>query len=360
MSPTEESLAGCECPASSPYVDAPVLAGRNDVDHWHPEAARVRLNRLASALPLSLPPEPVFTGGNSNDVWDLGDDFLHVCWRGDRDRLLRDAQLRQALPAEIPHAPVRDFGRTDEVSWVLSGRVPGRPLFATGRGPSDESLREIFRQMMEVLRALHQWSPPVPLRTLLSERPRLGFSDPLSVWAADLLPLPASRVPAHLDLARALEHVDRSLLDAVGERIRDLAGADPFAGTSAGHVVVHGDPWNFLVQGDHVSALIDFEWARMGPPDLELVVPLFLVQRGLDDGPGAPRVPYLRWMEEDYPSLFQSPDLDRRLWLYELCFALHGIIWWPPCEPDRARRVFERGHPMVNALRQLVEGPYPR
>lgn len=39
---------------------------------------------------------------------------------------------------------------------------------------------------------------------------------------------------------------------------------------------------------------------------------------------------FLSCLAEDYPALVGAADLDRRLWLYELCFALRGVIWWPP------------------------------
>jgi len=40
-----------------------------------------------------------------------------------------------------------------------------------------------------VLGALHDWTPP--LRATLQDRPSIDATDPLSVWASDLVPLPA-------------------------------------------------------------------------------------------------------------------------------------------------------------------------
>ena len=347
-----------EQPASLPYVDAPLLAGLDDTDHWAPDAARVRLDRLSGELPFRIPPAPRFAGGNSNDVWDLGDTYLHVCWRADRDRLLRDARLRLALPPSIPHAPVHDFGRTDELSWVVSGRVPGESLLDHVASPRPV-LRELFRQFAGIRESLHRWVPPPALRALLAERPTMDAEDPLSVWGADLVPLPTWRARAQLELAKASAFVDAGLIDAAGERIAELAAADPLAGDPASGVVVHGDPWNCLALDGRITAMIDFEWARMGPRDLDLVVPLYLVQRPPGERSGPPVVPYLDWLEEDYPALFEAPDLERRLWLYELCFCLRGVIWWPPCEPEAARVLYRDGHPL-HGLRRLVEAPFSR
>ncbi len=93
-----------------------------------------------------------------------------------------------------------------------------------------------------------------------------------------------------------------------------------------------------------------------GPRDLELVVPIFTAQRAQpDEHSGVFRVPYLSWLAEDYPALFEAPDLDRRLWLYELCFFLRGIIWWPPAEPEPTLEV---GH-HLHTLRRLLDAPLP-
>lgn len=174
---------------------------------------------------------------------------------------------------------------------------------------------------------LHEWTPPAQLRRPLADRPHCTDADPLSVWAADLLPLPVARVPARLQLVRQLPHVDPGLIDAVGERIASLADADPFGAATSTHRVLHSDAslGNWFVHYGRISALLDFEWARLGPPDLELVTPVFTAALG-----DAAAKAFLYWLAEDYPALFAAPDLDRRLWLYELCFFLRGIIWWPP------------------------------
>jgi hypothetical protein len=68
------------------------------------------------------------------------------------------------------------------------------------------------------------------------------------------------------------------------------------------------------------------------------------------------RWPIMRWLQEDYPSLFGAAGLDRRLWLYELGYCLHALIWWPPDGPERG---LVANHP-VRALRHLLDAPMPR
>jgi hypothetical protein len=118
-----------ERPASSPYVDAPILEGMDDVDHWSPEAARRRLAMLATELPMAIPSDERFCGGASNDVWDCGDTFLKVCWRADRSRMMREVLVLETLPPEIPRASVLASGSSEELGWLFTSRVFGAAFF---------------------------------------------------------------------------------------------------------------------------------------------------------------------------------------------------------------------------------------
>ena len=146
---------------------------------------------------------------------------------------------------------------------------------------------------------------------------------------------------------------DRGRLAREAGLLGRLHGVVPDAG---GDVLLHGDFYlsNVLVHGGHASALIDFEFARMGPPDLELIS----VIRALDTETrlGVPRPPLLAWLAEDYPELFAALDLDRRLWRYAIAYTIRHIIFWPP---DRAEaNGLDPGHPL-HTLRRLIDAPLP-
>jgi hypothetical protein len=109
-----------------------------------------------------------------------------------------------------------------------------------------------------------------------------------------------------------------------------------------------------LMPPSAVLGLIDLEFARVGPRDLELIS----VVRALDAETrlGIQRPPLLTWLAEDYPELFGAADLLRRLWLYALAYTIRQIIFWPP---DRAEADdLEVTHPL-HTLRRLIDAPLP-
>ena len=164
--------------------------------------------------------------------------------------------------------------------------------------------------------------------------------------------LPPSSARGLIPLASQLPFVDHGVLDAAAGRLTELGNLT----TTGSEVLLHGDFYlgNVLVHAGHVSALIDFEFSRMGPPDLELIS----VVRALDAETrlGVQRPPLLAWLAEDYPELFGPADLQRRLWLYALAYTIRQIIFWPP---DRAEADgLEATHPL-HTLRRLIDAPLP-
>jgi hypothetical protein len=181
------------------------------------------------------------------------------------------------------------------------------------------------------LKILHAWEPPGDIADVLDAHARARPQGVVAVIGLDVLPLPLERSATLVPAAKALPHVDAGMVDAAWARMSDLARFDPLA--DPGARVVHGDATypNILVEGDRISALLDFEWARLAPPLLELVAWIRL----LEDlrGEGAPHPPVMDWLQADYPALFADPDLAERLWLAELAFTLRHLVFWPPDMP---------------------------
>ncbi len=276
--------------------------------------------------------------------------YLRVAWRGDRSRLAREAELLVALREVIPVPEVLDNGGDDKLSWSLTRAVPGTVYEHLFVPPASAGLRDLACEAAALLRALHSWPVPGKLAELLS-RPETD-PDPLRQAGAQLVPS-AEQALRLIPIAGQLPFVDHGVLDAAAGRLRELADQV----TAARAVLLHGDFYlgNVLARGSHVSALIDFEFSRLGPPDLELIS----VVRALDAESrlGRWRPPLLAWLAADYPELFAAPDLDRRLWLYALAYTIRQIIFWPP---DRAEADgLEVTHPL-HTLRRLIDAPLPR
>jgi aminoglycoside phosphotransferase (APT) family kinase protein len=96
-------------------------------------------------------------------------------------------------------------------------------------------------------------------------------------------------------------------------------------------LVIHGDAHfaNVLWSEGCLVALLDFEWARIGPSDLELEAACRedpIIEDAAESGPiSASEVPMLVWLRAGYPELFIRENLTERLWLYELCYQVRQL-----------------------------------
>ena len=96
-----------------------------------------------------------------------------------------------------------------------------------------------------------------------------------------------------------------------------------------------------LWDGRNVTALLDLEFARAAPPDLDLDVflrfcayPSLFVPVGREDE--ARREDYAAvagWLMEDYTELFSHPRLVDRLRLYAIAFDVRNVLAQPPTGP---------------------------
>lgn len=286
----------------------------------------LRVLRVARLPAQAARTAPVLLPGDSNDAWRIGPVVLRICWRGDRGRFAREAAVTRALPEQVPYPEVLDIGSDGDLAWQVTRAVEGVPLASVWRGLSRAQQRAAVHQIGQALAALHAHRFPAGIVAELA-LPRPG-SDVPALVGADITPLPLRRAEALLAAARDEGRADRTLVDDAAARLRELAGADPLAGAEppAGAVTcVHGDAHlgNTLWKGGRLTALLDFEWVRLGPPDLEIEPYLRADVTGL----GRTEVrDILGWLVESYPSMFAAPDLVRRLWLYQIATAVRGLF----------------------------------
>jgi aminoglycoside phosphotransferase (APT) family kinase protein len=313
--------------------------------------ARARLARVAHHTGLRVPDDAIQVESWSNDVWLCGDVVVRVCCRGDRARLIREAHIGHALPAEARYPRVVDFGRDEDLAWMLVTRLDGASISGTWRGMPERALRPIVEQLVEVLRVVHGWVPPADVMALLHAHAAERCDNADDVIGHDILPLPSPRWRPLVDAALALPFVDGGLIRAVAARLDGLAPHDPFAPPSV-HIV-HGDVnySNLLVSGDRLVAFLDYEWARLGPADADLVQFVRSSRQWGDELAGPPVV---AWVKELYPELFALPDARERFWTGEIAYMLRQLVLWPPS----GRNDEASWHPM-NVLPQLVDAPWP-
>ena len=319
------------------------------LEPWAAESAACRLEMLARTLPFPVSGARLVPS-NNNDVWRLPAGYLRVAWRGDRGRLAREAALLGRLSAVVPVPEVLEVGGDERLSWSLTSAMPGTPLDELCTWPAPAGLRGLAREAAGLLRALHSW--PVPAELAVALGLPVAGPDPLRRAGAELVLLPPAAALGLFPAASQLPFVDHSVLDAAAGRLRELS-----EGAGDGDVLLHGDFYlgNILVRGGQVSALIDFEFARLGPPDLELIS----VIRALDAERrlGVPRPPLLTWLAQDYPGLFAAPDLDNRLWAYAIAYTIRHVIFWPPDRPEGCG--LDPAHPL-HTLRRLANAPLSR
>lgn len=330
----------------------PHTVGEGRLDPSSRAAAELRLGRIATSLPVALE-SATWVESSVNNVWQIGGLYLRISFRGDRQRLRREAMLLETLPSSIPHIDVVEVGETDGLEWMLSTAKIGRNLDTVAAELPADELRDAIVQLAEVLAVLHAWVPPPQVAAALrAKHERLNHGDALDIVATDLVPVPVGRVAKLVGPLQSLPFVDHGLIGAAVDRVADLATSvneDEF------RHIIHGDAGtaNVLVDGGKLTAVMDFEFARLAPRDLELIS----FVRGLD----AHRMthgtvpPVLTWIAQGYPDLFAHGQLERRLWLYGLAFALETVLFWPPDQPEDGE--LHPAHPL-RAVRRLIDHPY--
>jgi aminoglycoside phosphotransferase (APT) family kinase protein len=255
---------------------------------------------------------------------------LRVCWRGDRERLVREGMLLDSLPDSIPHATVVAAGCTEGLAWMIVRRLPGERLDLAWPRLSAQERRDAIVTFARALKALHAWEPPQAVREQLRQARLPASATPGDIVGAGIMPLPISRLCSLLRWLEEQPDMDSDLVVRVRMRVEELRPLFSDADFEDG-VVVHGDGHlaNVLWHQGRLAALLDLEWARIGPPDLDFEA----ICR--DDAdiqaqvcPGtvaASDIAVLAWLQAGYPELFERENLTERVWLYDICFQVRQL-----------------------------------
>jgi hygromycin-B 7''-O-kinase len=292
-----------------------------------------------------------------NEVWLAGPYALRISTTPGASRLQHEAAVARSLPPGIPYPEIVAVGRATFGEWMVTKRLPGEVLSRPWATMRPDDRRRAVHEVGRILRALHQVRPPLtpPGRAAANalEAPPYLADDSLECPHQ----LPVSRVVELLQRAATLPHVDPGLMAAAVERAEAAASAFE----ERRHGLVHGDLHfeNVLWDGTEITALLDLEWARPAPPDLDLDVFLrFCADPDLHVGADyehlARRADYRDvpgWLRESYPELFAHPRLMDRLVVYGLAYDVRHLLLDPPDGPVSEMHP----HHPHSRIRKLVE-----
>ncbi|MFN2540302.1 MAG: phosphotransferase family protein [Mycobacteriales bacterium] len=279
----------------------------------------------------------------SNEAWKVDEVVVRISWSSDRVRAQREVRMLEDLPSSVPHPKILGNGVTADRTWTLTKWVPGEVVMDVWAAMSPVGRDRLAGQLADALAALHEWTPSRGVREQVAQRGRGATVDDLI--GQDVNPVPIDRTLALVNRAKQAAYADPAVIDAVAERLNELR---PFDVGSSDDPVIHGDMtlMNLVAAGSSLQTLLDFEWVRLGPADLDL-------QGFLRPEPEADAGDMIRRLAVHYPRIVSHPSVVERLWLYDLACTLRDIIVCPAStSPEHLRP----DHPL-RRLPVIVESP---
>jgi scyllo-inosamine 4-kinase len=190
--------------------------------------------------------------GVSNSTW-IGDGLaVRIAITPLADAMAAEVALVRALPPEVGHPRIIAAGTIEGHDWILTEQVRGQNLQEAWPALTGGERRRAIRQLWERVRVVHDATPS--LRQLVGSH--AGF------------------IPATLDDASAAAHrvgAAIGLTEMQRSRLHELIDGYYRAARHVEQVVNHGDLalMNALWDGE-VVALLDFEFALLGPVEIDL------------------------------------------------------------------------------------------
>ncbi len=308
--------------------------------------ARARRALAEAQLDFSIPLERA--DSVTNEVW-TSDEYVIRVNRRPNQRLRREAFLGPKLPPEVNYPEVVAYGGELGADWLIVRRRPGDVLSRRWPFLTTGERRSATRQLAELLKHLHQVPcppdlPPIDAAPQLLAARSHDAVEPLLAALSDLTEMP---------------FVDPRLVVGVRDLVNDTRSAiEPFDTRNLVHGDLHFE--NVLWDGRAITALLDFEWTRGGPTDLDLDVllrfcayPYLHVAEDYESVTLArdyAQVPY--WLAEDYPELFGHPRQLDRMRLFCAAYDVQELLRFPPPRPADE---LSPHHP-VNRLERTVRG----
>jgi Phosphotransferase enzyme family len=213
--------------------------------------------REVAAAALGRDPGPMTAVESSSHRVHVGPDVVvKVIDAAGHARLGREVALVPSLPpgltALLLSSGLIRLGAAD-VRYACYARVPGTAPGMGLPGVDGTTARLLAREAVERLGLLHGWTPPAAARQTLSEPLDHGGFTGREALLAEI---------GRLTVVNRDRFIPRHLLAG----LTAIAERAPLHALSL--VPVHADCHcgNWLASGQLVTALLDFEWARLGEP----------------------------------------------------------------------------------------------
>lgn len=284
-----------------------------------------RARRALQGIGIDAPESMARAPSTRNEVHVSSHYVVRVNRRPDQ-RLRREGELCLSLPDQRWAPKVIGYAGRTGFDFVVVERKPGVALSRAWPAMDTPRRRAVIAEFARALRMLHSTATP-DAATRLDGTPHL--LDPAAVT-------PVVPILMAIDQLTMAGQVDRMLLQDLAELVNDHGSA---LGDYSEDTLIHGDLSleNVMVDINGLSAIVDFEWSRGAPRDLELDVLLrffrypevhlpleaadTLRSLDFDDVPG--------WLAEDYPELFEHPRIVERLGLYCVAFDVAELVRMP-------------------------------
>jgi hygromycin-B 7''-O-kinase len=288
--------------------------------------AEVRARRALRGAGLDPSVPLVRSSSVTNEVWLSPTHAVRVN-RRPTNRLYREALVAAALPPEVGYPAVVAHGGGRGADWLVADRVPGVPLAHVWPDLSELDRERAVEQLAMRLAAIHRTPAPAALPPI-DHAPQL-----LDLGTPD----PTGPLLVALDEAMRLPHVDRTMLARAREQVVTMG--DALLPCDA-PTLIHGDLTfeNVLWHEGDVTALLDLEWARPAPADLDLdillrcaayphlhVADIHADRTRADDYLDVP------WqLGRTYPALFDHPRQIDRMRVYSIAYDVRDLLAAPP------------------------------
>ena len=269
--------------------------------------ARARHALQQAGLPTDLAVEQA--SSTRNEVLISGDFVVRVN-REPNQRLRREAEVVANLPIRSWTPRVVSHGGEIGPDYLIVARRPGRPLSRVWPTLHPRDRRFAIAQLAEALDDLHRTPasvrlPRLPRSTHLLDH---GLGPTLRpLWQA-------------IGALRRTPDTDHLLLDRIERVVSERSAL--FERFDTTHLV-HGDLTfeNILWDGRQITALLDFEWCRGGPADIDIDSITRYCRYPFAHVPGdvageqrtEDYAGVIGWLSADLPELFDDPHLGERL-----------------------------------------------